>query len=108
MASLSIVATVSSRRLPNQKRRSFHRDFNSAARFSIVLRIARPRFTIKMHRTRRRRNFELAKFARRQGDSLLSSGQVRIDMLDEILPLMLAHSDKVQPAIVGFCFWSEM
>ena len=58
-------AAVLSLSLPNQKRGPFHRDFNSAARFSIVLLFARPRFAIKMHRTRRRRNFELAKFARR-------------------------------------------
>src|SRR5437879_3609371 len=29
-------------------------------------------------------------------------------MLNESLPLMLVHRDKVQPAIVCFCFWSEM
>ena len=65
IASFSLVATVLSLRLPNQKRGPFHRDFNFAARFSIVPLLARPRFAIKMHRTRWQRNFELAKFARR-------------------------------------------
>src|ERR1041384_1575992 len=31
-----------------------------------------------------------------------------IDMLDENLSLVLAHSDKVQPAIVCSCFWREV
>jgi hypothetical protein len=64
MASFSLLA-VSSLSLPNQKRGPFHRYFNFAARFSIVLLLARPRFAIKMRRTGRQRNFELAKFARR-------------------------------------------
>jgi len=63
-ASFSVVA-VSSLSLTNQKRGPFHRDFNFAARFSIVLLLARARFAIKMCRTRRQTNFELAKFARR-------------------------------------------
>jgi hypothetical protein len=58
--------------LPLCSRRGFQ--IISAARFTVIQLCAaifcfsflRPRFAIKMHRTRRRRNFELAKFARRQ------------------------------------------
>src|SRR4029453_9769698 len=106
MASFFLVATLSPPSVPNQKRGPFHRDFNFAARFSIIL--SQPRFAIKMRRAKRRCDFELAKFARRQGGAFLSFGQVRIDMLNENLPLMLAYRDEVQSAIVCFCFWSEM
>ena len=70
--------------------------------------IIRPLFAIKMQRARWRRNNELAKFVRRQRNPCFSSGQMRIDVLDENLALVLAHRDKVQPAIVCFCFWSEV
>jgi hypothetical protein len=52
MASLFLVASVSSLGLPNQKRGPFHGDFNSAACLRTILLSARPRFAIKMNRTR--------------------------------------------------------
>src|SRR5262245_790659 len=107
MTSFLLVATASPPRLPYQKRGPYHRDFNPAAHFFIVV-PARPRFAVKTCSARRRRNFELSKFARPQRDAFFSSGQVRFDMLNKNLPVRLAHSDKVQPAVICFCYRREM
>src|SRR5262245_1289633 len=61
-----------------------------------------------MHRARGPRDFKSAEFLRRYRNASFSSGQVRVDILDQNLALMLAHRHKVQPAIVCSCFWSEM